>query len=138
MMQSESVTSFTKSIQSYHKSRYPNTKIDIDMLNEAHHKKTVEKVATRRINERGTDHMHEKHRNHGDDNESSQSLQRNYATLRAAVQKPSATYMGHKTHPKLLKLKQQGAELVQRVHQLKYLKDKSVLDWHLSKQNEKN
>merc|ERR1712228_586864 len=50
-VQSETMGSFTSSVQSYHKSLYPNTQIDPNYLRNELHQRTADKVSNTRINE---------------------------------------------------------------------------------------
>ena len=49
-VQSEAMESFTSSVQSYHKSLYPNTQIDPNYLRNELHQKTAHKLTNRRMN----------------------------------------------------------------------------------------
>eukprot|EP00483_Globobulimina_turgida_P006440 UN06450 len=121
MMQSEVVGSFTHTLQAMEQSRHPNTQIDPDILRKQHHQKTADKVATRRIKERPMHQLSFYDDISGGKVEESEPLIRNYETLRAMQKKPT-TYLRHKTHPKLLKLKQEGAALIHALRQHKNVK----------------
>ena len=153
MMQSDTMTTLITTTQSYHKSLYPNTQIDPDILTKEHHQNTVDKIATKRINQTPKyqlsiyDNLNNANKNNVDtlddhdvditnDNndaqDDNQPFIRNYETLRAMHKAPTV-YLGRKTHPKLLKQKQKGAQLLQQLYGKKSVNNMNFKYKHKSK-----